>query len=101
MRVTTDRLLEFIDNDSTFIWLAQIIANLLIIIGILINVGLIRARNIQRSASLESVSTYKKPNLGWSLDLTNTKIDQNRKFRKGGNRHISTNASIENQFHTI
>ena len=79
MRVTTDRLLRCRDNDSTFIWLTQIIANLLIITGILINVGLIRARNIQRSASLKPVSTYNKPNPGWSLDLTNTKTDRSEK----------------------
>lgn len=79
MRVTRDRLLGFRENDSPFIWLTQLIANLLIITGILINVGLIRARNIQRSVSLQPVSTYKKPNPGWSLDLTNTKTDRSEK----------------------
>jgi len=78
MRVTTDQLLEFTDDGNAQIWLMQFFAYLLIIAGIIINLALIRVRSARRSSSLKSAPTNKKPNPGWSLDLTNTKIDQNR-----------------------
>jgi len=75
---TRDRPPEFIDDDNTLLWPMQLIAYLLIIVGILINVGLIRARNARRSDSPMPDLVSKYPNPGWSLDLANTNMGQKR-----------------------